>query len=257
MTGFHAAGRRIDLGRPEQIVDPTSRDVYDRLGEISKATATLVRDDMALDDQLRDAINAKPEGVAEALWAGESIDADMDADVSHIESLRAESARLSKLLTASRDAERIGVVKLNEALDAAAPEIAKANLRKLAALPAKLAMVDRVLAEVVDAHDSAAGLIHLLEERTVQGGALTLRHIVQTPRVELTLAQEHVRQAVAKLTAEISAAKATLKPLKAARKGKTPTAAPEAGSGAHSDAQTAPVAPTVEAIDITAGEDDE
>lgn len=254
MTGYHAAGRRVDLGKPEHIADAETRAIYTRLEEISTARQKLERDDIVLDDKIAAAINAKPEGVAEALWAGESVDDEMDADVAHVESLRAESARLSKLLTAQRDAERIGVVKLNEALDAGAGAIAKANLSKLKSLPTKLAMIERVLAEVIDTHDTAAGLIHLLEERRTQGGALVLHHVAQTPRVELTLAQEHVREGIAKLRAEIEAAQATLKP----RKGKKASVAPEAASEAHSDAQAAPVTvPAGDLGDLTIGEDDD
>ncbi|MGW9627635.1 hypothetical protein [Microbacterium sp. NPDC055521] len=258
MAGYHAAGRRIDLGAPEGIADAATRETYIRLGEITTKRQGFERDDMMLDEQLRDALNAQPAGVADALWAGESVDEGLADDTAGIDALRAEKARVAKLLGAAREAERLGVVKLNAALDEAAPEIAKASLRKLATLPAKLAMVERVLAEVMDVHDGTAGLIHLLEERTTQGGALTVRHIMQTPRVELGLAQEHVRQAVAKLANEIEAAKATLKPLKTAKRDRKTAVAPEVVSEAHSPAQTAPEPVAAPALgDLMIGADDD
>lgn len=250
MTGYHAAGRRVDLGKPEHIADVDTRTIYTRLEEISKARQSLERDDMALDDKIVAAINAKPEGIGDALWAGEEVDESIDSDLGHIAELRAESARLQKKLSAQRDAERVGVVKLNEALDAGAGAIAKANLAKLKSLPTKLTMIERVLAEVIDTHDTAAGLIHLLEERQTQGGALVLHHTPQTPRVELTLAQEHVREGIAKLRAEIDAAQATLKP----RKGKKASVAPEAASEAHSAGETVS---EPEPVGFEMGEDDD
>lgn len=262
MTGFHAGGRRIDLGLSEHIADPTTRATYERLGQISAERQQLEHESILLDDQLRDALNAKPEGVAEALWAGEPVDAEMDADVSHIEELRAESARLRKRITAQHEAERLGVLKLNGALDAGATQIAKANLSKLKALPAKLAMIERVLGEVVDTHDTTAGLIHLLEERQTQGGALTLVHGVQTPRVELTLAAEHVRQGLVKLRAEIEAATASLKPSDSEKPRKPRKSVSEAQEAAPATSVTDTTdvqspEPAAPAVEIAIGGDDD
>lgn len=215
MTGFHAAGRRIDLGHAAHIPADDVREIYTRLGEISTDRAALEREDAVLDERVRDAINAKPEGVGSMLWAGESVDESIDDDLGHIEDLRGQSARLRKKLSAQRDAERIGTIALNDAIDGAADEIAKASLAKAKTLKAKLAMIDKMLGDVYDTHDVTMGLVHLLEARATEGGnPLTIRHIVQTPRVELGLAIEHVRQALGKLVAELDAAEATLKPSK-------------------------------------------
>lgn len=237
MTGFHAAGRRVDLGLPEHIADDETREIYVRLGEISAERQRLERDDIVLDDQIAAAINAKPEGVAEALWAGEAVDESIDSDLDHIESLRGESARLQKRIAAQRDAERVGVNKLVQALDAAGPALAASNIDHLKIALVELSMVEEDLASVVAKHDTAAGLVHLLEERVTQGGALVLRHIIESPRVELTLALEHVRQGLTRLDAEIRAAEATLTPAtgKKARKGR------KAASGAHSAADVAAI----------------
>lgn len=232
MTGFHAAGRRVDLGLPEHIADDETREIYVRLGEIAAERQRLERDDIALDDKIAAAINAKPEGVAEALWNGDAVDDSIDSDLDHIESLRGESARLRKKIDAQRDAERIGVNKLVEALDAAGPALAAANIDDLKLALLELSAVEDDLAAVVAKHDTAAGLVHLLEERVAQGGALVLRHTIESPRVELTLALEHVRQGLVRLDAEIRAAEATLTPAtgKKARKSR------KAASRAHSAA---------------------
>lgn len=240
-TGFHAAGRRFDLGRPEFIPSDDLAEKYARLGALSKERNALAREEVVAEEAIRDAINASPADIAARLWAGEDVDDEVAADVAHVSTLRTDHAEKVKRLRALHAAETIGAQEVVAALDENAAAIAKACLAKAKTLKAKLATVDLMIGEAMDVHDATMGLIHLLEAREAgDTSATAVRHIVNTPRVNLSLAHEHVRQALSMLVDELDAATASLKPGKGKKARKPEEAAVEAPVAAREPSAPAP-----------------
>lgn len=259
-TGFHAAGRRFDLGRPEFIPSADLAEKYARLGALSKERNALAREEVVAEEAIRDAINASPADVAARLWAGEDVDDEIGADVANVGRLRVEHAEKVKRLRALHTAETIGSQEVLAALDADADAIAKAALTKAKSLKAKLVMVDQAIGEAMDVHDSTMGLVHLLEARAAGDTAATaVRHVANTPQVNLSLAHEHVRQALAMLVAELDAATASLKPSKGKKTPKPAEPAVEAPAVAREPSAPvpAPALPVSALGSLSIGEDDD